>query len=60
MRPFTWYPDKAFEENFKKIHDKYSHLTMDSTVFGVETDEAGNVISTINYHKKANENDCKL
>jgi hypothetical protein len=36
MRPFTWYPDKAFEDSFKWLHTRFPNAArIDSTVLGV-------------------------
>jgi hypothetical protein len=36
MRPFTWYPDKAFEDCFKWIHRRFPNADrIDTTVLGV-------------------------
>jgi len=52
MRSFDWHPDKMFADNFKKIYNKYSDLIVDSTVFGVEMDEEGNVIKTVSFRRE--------
>jgi hypothetical protein len=37
MRPFSWYPDKAFEACFKWLHTRFPQARrIDSTVMGVE------------------------
>jgi hypothetical protein len=36
MRPFSWYPDKAFEDSFKWIHARFPRAKrIDTTVLGV-------------------------
>ncbi len=40
LRPFTWYPDKAFEARFKWIHKRFPNAKrIDSTVLGVEREK---------------------
>jgi hypothetical protein len=37
MRPFTWYPDKKFEDCFKWLYQRFPNARkIDSTVLGVE------------------------
>ena len=41
MRPFTWYPDKEFEESFKWLHQRFPDAKrIDSTVLGVPRERA--------------------
>lgn len=41
MRPFTWFPDKQFQDNFKWLHGRFPHAPrIDSTVIGVPEKES--------------------
>ena len=39
MRPFTWFPDEAFQKSFKWLHDRFPGMEIDSTVLGVPKKE---------------------
>jgi len=41
MRPFTWFPDKQFQQNFQWLHERFPNAPrIDSTVLGVPKDKA--------------------
>jgi hypothetical protein len=39
LRPFSWFPDKAFEEEYRWLHERFPGQYIDSTVMGVPREE---------------------